>query len=84
MTPRQSISNHKDFAFCFLDAEKDVYTACYDQVIPRMVKGGFLIADNAINHRAALEDMLASALDDQSVDATIAPIGNGLLICRKI
>jgi len=81
---RLALSNHKDIAFCFLDAEKDTYAACYEQVMPRMVKGGILIADNAINFRLALEDMLAAALCDQRVDAMIAPIGKGLLICRKI
>ncbi len=81
---RQALSAHKDIAFCFLDAEKDTYAACYEQVIPRMVKGGILVADNAINFRTALEDMLAAALRDQRVDAMIAPIGKGLLICRKI
>jgi predicted O-methyltransferase YrrM len=81
---RQAISDHKEIAFCFLDAEKDVYAACYEQIVPRLVKGGFLIADNAINFRTALEDMLAAALADGSVDAMIAPIGKGLLICRKI
>ncbi len=81
---RQAISDHKEMAFCFLDAEKDAYAACYQHVIPRLVKGGFLVADNAINFRSALEDMLTTALNDQNVDAMIAPIGKGLLICRKI
>ena len=80
----QALSEHEKIAFCFLDAEKDAYAACYQQVIPRMVKGGYLVADNAINFRTELEDMLTTALDDQTVDAMIAPIGKGLLICRKI
>ncbi len=62
---RQALSAHKNIAFCFLDAEKDTYAACYEKVIPRMVKGGILVADNAINFRTALEDMLAAALRDQ-------------------
>lgn len=71
-------------AFCFLDAEKEVYQACYDAVIPNLVSGGYLVADNAINHREILKPMLEDALRDQRVDAMIAPIGKGLLICRKL
>jgi predicted O-methyltransferase YrrM len=75
---------YQDIAFCFLDAEKEVYQACYDVIIPRMVQGGYLVADNAINHRHILQPMIDRALLDDRVDAMVAPIGKGLLICRKI
>ena len=71
-------------SFCFLDAEKEVYGECYEAVVPNLVPGGLLVADNAINHRPALEAMLDRALADQRVDALIVPIGNGELVCRKI
>ena len=32
----------EDVAFCFLDAEKDVYEACYDVLVPKMVPGAIL------------------------------------------
>ncbi len=73
----------KDIAFCFLDAEKEVYGSCYEAVVPRMVPGGLLVADNAINHQTTLQPMLRRALADQSVDALIVPIGKGELVCRK-
>ncbi len=69
--------------FCFLDAEKEVYRACYDAVVPRLVPGGILIADNAINHRETLQPMLEAALADERVDAHIVPVGKGELLCRK-
>ncbi len=78
------LAKYQEIAFCFLDAEKKVYQACYDAVVPNMVSGGFLIADNAINHRDTLQPMIEQSLHDQSVDTMIAPIGKGLLICRKI
>jgi predicted O-methyltransferase YrrM len=43
-----------------------------------------LAADNAINHREALQTMLNRALVDERVDALIVPIGNGVLVCRKV
>jgi len=80
---RDYIDKINDIAFCFLDAEKEVYAECYEAVIPNMVQGGILIADNAINHRDILQPMLDRALSDDRVDALIVPIGKGVLFCRK-
>ena len=81
---REHLSGFHDIGFCFLDAEKEVYADCYESVVPRLAPGGVLVADNAINHRAALEPMLERALDDARVDALIVPIGKGELVCRRI
>ncbi len=81
---RDYISSYKNISFCFLDAEKEVYEDCYDLMIPNMVKGGILVADNAINHYETLKPMLDKALVDERVDALIVPIGKGELVCRKI
>lgn len=81
---RKHIKTFNQIAFCFLDAEKEVYGEIYELVIPRLVKGGLLVADNAINHREALQPMLDRALNDVRVDALIVPIGKGELVCRKI
>ncbi|MFW9999678.1 MAG: O-methyltransferase [Candidatus Hodarchaeota archaeon] len=81
---RDHIPNYKNISFCFLDAEKEVYNDCYDLVIPNMIKGGILVADNAINHYETLKPMLDKALADERVDALIVPIGKGELVCRKI
>lgn len=81
---RDHIPNYKNISFCFLDAEKEVYDQCYDLIIPNMVKGGILVADNAINHYKTLKPMLDKALFDERVDALVVPIGKGELVCRKI
>ncbi|MHB9022870.1 MAG: O-methyltransferase [Armatimonadota bacterium] len=80
---RASLPNHPEIAFCFLDAEKEVYAECYELVVPRLVPGGLLVADNAINHAPALQPLLDRALADPRVDALIVPIGKGELVCRK-
>ena len=72
-----------DVAFCFLDAEKEVYDACYDAVVPRMVPGAILIADNATSHRDDLQPFLDRVLADDRVDAMVATVGKGELICRR-
>jgi len=80
----EHLDAYRSVAFCFLDAEKEVYKACYDAVVPNIVRGGYLIADNAINHRDTLQSMIEQSLNDSRVDSMIAPVGKGLLICRKI
>lgn len=73
----------RNISFCFLDTEKEIYDKCYEKVLPNMVPGGILVADNAINHEATLRPMLNRVLADIRVDAMIVPIGKGELICRK-
>lgn len=81
---RDYLKDYANIAFCFLDAEKEIYEECYDLVIPNMVEGGFLIADNAINHYETLKPIIDKALADHRVDALIIPIGKGELLCRKL
>ncbi|MDE3064569.1 MAG: class I SAM-dependent methyltransferase [Acidobacteriota bacterium] len=72
-----------DVGFCFLDAEKDVYEAAYAAVVPRLVSGGVLVADNVISHREALGPLVDLAEADPRVDAVVVPIGKGELLCRR-
>lgn len=81
---RDQLPRFENISFCFLDAEKDVYGECYEAVVPKLVRGGLLIADNAINHQATLKPVLDRALADVRVDALIVPIGKGELVCRKV
>ena len=81
---RQYFSQVAQVGFCFLDAEKEIYSECYEAIIPKLVRGGLFVADNAINHQATLQPMLERALADERVDALIVPIGKGELVCRKI
>jgi caffeoyl-CoA O-methyltransferase len=73
-----------DVGFCFLDAEKDVYEAAYAAVVPRLVPGGLLVADNVISHQSTLQPLVDAAYADSRVDAVVVPIGMGELVCRRI
>jgi caffeoyl-CoA O-methyltransferase len=77
------VNTFADIGFCFLDAEKEVYGSCYEAVIPRLLPGALLVADNAISRQADLQPVLDGALSDPRVDALIVPIGTGELVCRK-
>jgi caffeoyl-CoA O-methyltransferase len=81
---RSKLVEFERIAFCFLDAEKDIYTECYEQVVLRLAPGGFFVADNVISHQAELAGFIEHALGDERVDALVVPIGKGLLVCRRI
>jgi caffeoyl-CoA O-methyltransferase len=81
---RMHLAGLEKLAFCFLDAEKEVYQDCYEAVVPGLVPGGLLLADNAINHQQTLGPMLDRAQSDVRVDALVVPIGKGVLVCRKV
>jgi hypothetical protein len=52
-------------------------------VVPKLVKGGIFLADNAINHRETLAPMVDRALKDERVNGMVVPIGKGELVCWK-
>jgi caffeoyl-CoA O-methyltransferase len=80
---RQYISQYENIAFCFLDAEKEIYGECYELIVPKLVSGGLLVADNAISHQEELKTIIDRAIEDDRVDAMVIPIGKGELVCRK-
>ncbi len=80
---REHLEGITDIAFCFLDAEKEVYSDCYDLVVPKMVSGGLLVADNVISHAEVLQPVVDKAMADPRVDAVVVPIGKGELVCRR-
>ena len=80
---REAIGLFDRISFCFLDCEKEFYLDCYEAVIPRMVRGGILVADNAINLASQLGPFLERAYSDPRVDAVLVPYRSGELVCRK-
>ena len=81
---REQLAGQSDVAFCFLDVEKNLYQECYDAVLPNMVSGGLLVADNIISHAGDLAEFLDRAEGDERVDTMIVPVGNGVLLVRRV
>ena len=81
---REVIEGYSDIAFCFLDAERDIYFDIYEKLLPNLVSGGILAVDNVISHADELADFVAQAEDDPRVDALVVPIGKGIFVCRKL
>lgn len=77
------LPRYRQVAFCFMDLEKDLYGPCYDLVVPNLVLGGMLLADNAISHVEEMAEFIARTQQDPRVDAMVVPVGKGVLFCRK-
>ncbi len=80
---RGHLSSYDEIAFCFLDAEKEMYEEFYDLIVPRLIPGGLLVADNTISHEKELADLLKKARKDKKLDALVLNVGKGLLLCTK-
>ncbi|HUV29658.1 MAG TPA: O-methyltransferase [Acidobacteriota bacterium] len=80
----QLLKDHDNIAFCFLDSEKEDYQRLYDIVVPRLVPGGLLVADNVISHAETLGAVVSKANADERVDSVVVPIGKGELLCRRV
>jgi len=81
---REHLPACRDIAFCFMDHNKAQYIECYDLLVPNLVGGGLLAADNILSHQEALQDFVAHVAADTRVDSMVVPIGKGVLLARKI
>ena len=83
------------FDFAFIDADKGNYVAYYERAVELLRPGGLLAIDNALwggavadpdvndadtNAIRALNDRVHR---DERVDASLVPIGDGLLLARR-
>lgn len=80
---RGHLAAYDEIAFCFLDAEKEMYVEFYEMVAPKLVPAGLLVADNLLSHAEELADFVQKARDDSSVDMAVLPVGKGLLVAVK-
>lgn len=80
----------------FIDADKRQYVEYYEMVLPRMRKGGFIIADNTLWYGHVLEDSPRDSdlqtigikafndmvANDDRVEKVILPLRDGLTLIR--
>lgn len=78
-----NIRQTENVSFCFLDCEKEMYLDCWEIMADKLVKGGILVADNAINHFETIKPMIGKAQNDERFDSVVVPIGKGEFICRR-
>ena len=78
------LTHYHGLTFCFLDTEKSLYLDCYETIIPNMKKGGLLLADNVISHQTDLMPMIDRVIADNRMCSMIVPIGQGILLSKKL
>lgn len=83
------------FDFAFIDADKASYDAYYERALALLRPGGLIAVDNALwsgrvadpaetdPDTSALRALNAKMRDDQRVDFSMVPIGDGLALARK-
>ena len=88
-------SLNEQWDMVFIDADKTGYIDYYELVIPRLNKGGVILADNVLFHGEVLQDPLTGknakaihafnqfVLNDNSVDKMMLTIRDGLLFIIK-
>jgi predicted O-methyltransferase YrrM len=81
---REHLRQSDELAFCFLDAEKEVYTDCFELAADNFVPGGLFLADNLINHAETLRPFQEQVEADPRFDALVVPVGKGVLLARRV
>lgn len=87
---------NETFDLVFIDADKREYLAYYEAVLPKLRKGGFILADNVLwdgkiieevhpNDRQTIEIMRFNDLiaNDERVEKVILPLRDGMTVIRK-
>lgn len=80
----------------FIDADKREYVQYYEMILPRLRKGGYILADNTLWYGRITEEVRQSDLQtqglqqfndivaqDDRVEKVILPLRDGLTIIRK-
>ena len=85
----------KEWDLVFIDADKSGYIDYYELTLPRLKKGGFMLADNVLFHGEVLEENItgknALAIHsfnehisvDESVQQVMVTVRDGLMIIQK-
>ncbi len=84
------------FEMAFIDGDKRQYTEYFEQVLPKIRRGGFILADNTLWNGKLLQDVESndwqtkgiiefneSLVNDCRVEKVILPIRDGLTLIRK-
>jgi caffeoyl-CoA O-methyltransferase len=90
----RALPSDAKFDLAFIDADKEGYVGYWEELVPRMRRGGILLVDNTFAHGRIFEAVLTSdaqairefndhALADDRVDLVMLPVGDGLTMAYK-
>lgn len=83
---------HIDLAY--LDADKGNYIAYWEELVPRMSRGGMIVSDNVLFHggvvdpdatgsTAAIKAFNTHVGEDERMESVMLPISDGITLSRK-
>ncbi len=85
------------FDLVYIDAGKDCYVDIYELSLPKVRKGGFILADNALwygkvagvsdkkdKDTEAVRHFNKHVHDDPRTENLLLPVGDGVMIARKV
>lgn len=84
------------FDFAFIDADKGNYPRYYDRCLQLLRSGGLVLVDNALwggrvadpertdDTTAVIRELNGEAARDTRVEVSLLPIGDGILLARKV
>lgn len=90
----QAAGMQQQYDLCFIDADKEGYDDYYEQCLLLTRPGGLILLDNALaggdvhapnpesSYITSLRAINRKIRDDERVDMCLAPVGDGLLMCR--
>jgi caffeoyl-CoA O-methyltransferase len=84
------------YGLAFIDADKESYWECFESILPKVKKGGFILADNTLWYGKVVEEVGSSdwatqgilkfnerVARDERVEKVILPIRDGITVIRK-
>ena len=81
------------FDLVFIDADKPAYPSYYESVLPKVRKGGLIVADNTLlsgevlepksNRAKVMNEFNSNLQKDQRVEVVFLPIRDGISLIRK-
>jgi caffeoyl-CoA O-methyltransferase len=86
----------EEWDLVFIDADKTGYIDYYELTLPRIKKGGFILADNVLFHGEVLQETLKGknaraihafnehVLSDKRVEQVMLTVRDGLLLIKKL
>lgn len=84
----------EEFDLVYLDGDKLRYQFYVDKVLPKLRKGGLIVADNVLwdgtvlqpeDHKAqAIADFNRSMIEDPRVEVILLPVRDGVSLIRKV
>ncbi|KAK0580567.1 hypothetical protein LWI29_003575 [Acer saccharum] len=84
------------YDFAFVDAEKKMYQEYFELLLQLVRVGGVIVIDNVLWHGKVADPMVNDAktvsirnfnknlMEDERVNISMVPIGDGMTICRKL